>query len=409
MTTKTQDSEGDWRCSSSVLEDLVFEVSELAEAGKVYEANELIEQHPEYADRLNRLLPAIAALATLDKSVQDSAETHAFQSLGDFRILREIGRGGMGVVYEAEQLSLGRRVALKVLPLAATLSPQQLERFKNEARAAATLKHSHIVGVYSVGVERGVHYYAMELVEGQTLPSDRRPQSTIGGRRRSCAGGRNRDRRGLVDRAAKSPQKYFRQMSRLMADAADALDYAHNRGVLHRDIKPANLMIDSQSHVWVTDFGLARLETDAGVTLTGDILGTLRYMSPEQAAGKSALVDYRTDIHALGATLFELSRFGRRSLAKTAESCSAASPKPRHPNYGRSTPACPSTSKPSSARRWRKSPPIVTNLPARWPPTCGRLPSTAPSPPSRRRWPLALNVGCDVMQHWLRLQSDCCC
>ncbi|MCO6043657.1 serine/threonine protein kinase [Aeoliella sp. ICT_H6.2] len=297
------------------LDVLVDRISELVEAGKTGDVQTLIGEHPQHADRLRTLLPAIEAMATVEGLSVDGLSANEVTGdrelrgqLGDFRLIREIGRGGMGVVYEAEQISLGRRVALKVLPLAATLTPQQLERFKNEARAAATLRHPHIVGVYSVGVERGVHYYAMELIEGQTLGqaiAELSQQTTADGEQAS-PDAETVTAAGLSTVRTKSPQKYYRQMARVMADAADAIDYAHNQGVLHRDIKPANLMLDSQSHVWVTDFGLARLETEAGVTLTGDILGTLRYMSPEQAAGKTALVDYRTDIHALGTTLYEL-------------------------------------------------------------------------------------------------------
>lgn len=297
------------------LDELVDRISELVEAGKTGDVQTLIGEHPQHADRLRTLLPAIEAMATVEGlsvdglSVDDvTGDREATRQLGDFQLIREIGRGGMGVVYEAEQISLGRRVALKVLPLAATLTPQQLERFKNEARAVATLKHPHIVGVYSVGVERGVHYYAMELIEGETLAqtiAELSKQATTAVQEAS-PDAETVTAAALSTVRTKSPQKYYRQMARLMADAAEAIDYAHNRGVLHRDIKPANLMLDRESHVWVTDFGLARLESDVGVTLTGDILGTLRYMSPEQAAGKTALVDYRTDIHALGATLYEL-------------------------------------------------------------------------------------------------------
>ncbi len=295
-------------------DELIEQVSELVESDRGGEIAALLDGHPAYAERVRNLLPAIEALASIDEipaSLAAGTETSSRQ-LGDFRLLQEIGRGGMGVVYEAEQISLGRRVALKLLPLAATLSPQQLERFKNEARAAATLKHPHIVGVYSVGVERGVHYYTMELVDGRSL------DKVVAESRGDAASGEPPLESDVSPSVATTPiaalstvrranpLEHFRHVARLAADVADALDYAHNQGIVHRDIKPANLLVDERAHVWITDFGLARLEADAGVTLTGDILGTLRYMSPEQAAGKSALIDYRTDIHALGATLFEL-------------------------------------------------------------------------------------------------------
>ncbi len=304
-------------------DDLVLEVSELAESGKVDDANKLIEQHPEHAERLQRLLPAIEALATLDAPTRTSTELPQPKSLGDFRIIRELGRGGMGIVYEAEQLSLGRQMALKVLPLAATLSVQQLERFKNEARLAASLKHPHIVSVHSVGVERGVHYYAMELIEGCSLAeaidgirnADFPPRRVNSVRNEHSESDKSElsNHQSEIETVAnlstvrsENPREYFRQIARLIADAADALEYAHSAGIVHRDIKPGNLLLDADGQVHVTDFGLARLEADAGVTLTGDMLGTLRYMSPEQAAGKPGQVDCRADIHALGATLYEL-------------------------------------------------------------------------------------------------------
>ena len=253
--------------------------------------------------------------------------------LGDFRILRELGRGGMGVVYEAEQLSLGRRIALKVLPFAAMLDKQQLARFKNEARAAATLDHPNIVAIYSVGAERSVHYYAMQLVEGQSLAqmiaklrgkSDvRDPLSVAETAAFSAApapsppltpphrgegdGCTVRDLQAAISTLlVVDSREYFRSVSQLGIQAAEALDHAHQNGILHRDIKPANLLVDDSGKLWITDFGLARIEADAGMTMTGDMLGTLRYMSPEQALAKRVVVDHRSDIYSLGVTLYEL-------------------------------------------------------------------------------------------------------
>jgi serine/threonine protein kinase len=250
--------------------------------------------------------------------------------LGDFRLVREIGRGGMGVVYEAVQLSLDRRVALKVLPFAGALDAKQLQRFKNEARAAAHLHHTNIVPVYAVGAERGVHFYAMQLIEGQNLATviadlrrskeaaapngtPPRPSAAPTGPYLSAPPAATppaADTRSVLgalstQRTSRSAE-YFRSVARLVAQAAEGLDYAHGVGVVHRDVKPANLLVDAAGNVWITDFGLAQFHADGGLTQTGDLLGTLRYMSPEQAGGQRVLIDHRTDLYSLGATLYEL-------------------------------------------------------------------------------------------------------
>lgn len=271
------------------------------------------------------------------------------RELGDFQILRELGRGGMGVVYEAVQLSLGRRVALKVLPFAATFDSRQLQRFKNEAQAAALLHHTNIVPVYAVGSERGVHFYAMQLIEGQSLAvllRQLRKQAGVsraGGEWRSAAsavsqsdpdatdlylgeglpaGAHVSSTRlpGLADasrstasaslsitaKASRGGDTYFHKVARLVAQAAEALDHAHQLGIVHRDIKPANLLVNATGTLWIADFGLAQFQTDTGLTRTGDVLGTFRYMSPEMAAGQKTAVDHRTDIYSLGATFYEM-------------------------------------------------------------------------------------------------------
>jgi serine/threonine protein kinase len=250
--------------------------------------------------------------------------------LGDFQLLREIGRGGMGIVYEAVQLSLGRRVALKTLPLAAALDDKHLQRFKNEAQAAACLHHANIVPVYGVGCDRGVHYYAMQLIEGQTVAALIRELRRDAGREETAgavAGGRDqatqvrgnptpvvpRPREAGTETLAElstarseNTRKYCRRVAQLALQAGSALEHAHQSGVIHRDIKPANLMLDARGHLWVTDFGLAQFQEDVGPTRTGDLVGTLRYMSPEQALGKRVLLDHRTDLYSLGVTLYEL-------------------------------------------------------------------------------------------------------
>jgi serine/threonine protein kinase/tetratricopeptide (TPR) repeat protein len=238
--------------------------------------------------------------------------------LGDFRLVREVGRGGMGVVYEAEQVSLGRRVALKVLPLAATLDPRQLQRFHNEARAAAVLDHPNIVHVHAVGCERGVHYYAMQFIEGQTLaaliadlrqpgrPALAEPTTAHVHEAPAAPAADTAPQAAASTERAPRDQIYFRRAAELAVQAAEALEHAHGLGIVHRDVKPANLLLDGHGGLWVTDFGLAHIQSDARLTLTGDLVGTLRYMSPEQALARRVVVDHRTDVYSLGATLYEL-------------------------------------------------------------------------------------------------------
>jgi serine/threonine protein kinase len=305
----------------------------LLEAGDKPDRDEFLARYPEIAQSLVECLDGLdfvhqAAPQLSEPAVMYGAaagtEIQPEGPLGDFRILREVGRGGMGVVYEAVQISLGRRVALKVLPFAAALDAKQLHRFKNEAQAAAQLHHTNIVPVHYVGCERGVHFYAMQYIEGQTLaavihelrlgergcgsvPSvgalmqPRSPEDAVAG--------------ALVPTppvgvlatqpSARSPA-FFRTVANLGQQAAEALEHAHQLGVVHRDIKPANLLVDVRGNVWVTDFGLAHFQSNPGLTLSGDLLGTLRYMSPEQALAKRAPVDARTDVYSLGASLYEL-------------------------------------------------------------------------------------------------------
>jgi serine/threonine protein kinase len=225
----------------------------------------------------------------------------AIGELGDFRLLRELGRGGMGVVYEAEQISLRRRVALKVLPFAAAVDARRLQRFKTEALAAASLQHERIVPVHAVGCERGVHYYAMPYIEGQSLAGliaelrHHRAKASADPATTTLSREWSEDRRAYHDRVAD-----------LGRQAALALEYAHQAGIVHRDIKPSNLLLDLRGQVWVTDFGLAQVTGDPGLTMTGELLGTLRYASPEQLQVRRGIVDHRSDIYSLGATLYEL-------------------------------------------------------------------------------------------------------
>jgi hypothetical protein len=156
--------------AEKALADLVEQYTNRMQAGEAVDPESFARAHPEHADQLLLLLPALRVLADFEPPAGPAAQAGPeLGILGDFRLLREVGRGGMGVVYEAEQLSLNRRVALKVLPFASTLDARQLQRFKNEAQAAAHLQHQHIVPVHATGSERGVHYYAMQFIDGQNL------------------------------------------------------------------------------------------------------------------------------------------------------------------------------------------------------------------------------------------------
>jgi serine/threonine protein kinase/tetratricopeptide (TPR) repeat protein len=318
-----------------IVDELVDQFARKLQAGESIDVEEFASQHPDQADKLLLILPAMQVLAdlgctTTNSSLDAHADRPATGTLGDFRILREIGRGGMGVVYEAEQISLGRRVALKVLPFASTLDPKQLQRFKNEAQAAAGLHHTNIVPVFATGCERGVHYYAMQYIEGHTLAeviADSRNQSagrnsgataasppvSSQPRPRAPEYGGEQKASGETDTQAKlstlpttQDRAFYHSVARLGIQAADALDYSHDLGVIHRDIKPANMLLDGRGKLWITDFGLAHCQSQAGLTMSGDLVGTLRYMSPEQALAKRVLVDHRTDIYSLGATLYEV-------------------------------------------------------------------------------------------------------
>jgi serine/threonine protein kinase/tetratricopeptide (TPR) repeat protein len=295
------------------------------EQGTAPSENELIAAHAHLANELRPYLDSLqllhAAVCGLRESPaanfrSPSAVEGERRQIGDYQIVREVGRGGMGIVYEAHQTSLNRRVALKILPFAAVLDQRQIARFRNEAQAAAQLHHPHIVPVFAVGQEQGVYYYAMQFIEGQSLQQaiDDLRRCAADLQRRSTVATRGADRSTAVNRVTASrsslqaggPSEFFRTVARVGQEAAEALHHAHERGILHRDIKPSNLLLDATGKVWVTDFGLARVQTDSRVTLTGDVVGTLRYMSPEQATGQVTLVDARTDIYALGATLYEL-------------------------------------------------------------------------------------------------------
>jgi serine/threonine protein kinase/WD40 repeat protein len=351
---------------SDLFNDLAYEFTERYRRGERPTLSEYTDRYPALADEIRELFPTLVMMerlgsgigsssAQVSDSIPGAAATP--ERLGDFRIVREIGRGGMGIVYEAVQESLGRNVALKVLPVGHRIGPLQLKRFEREAKAAALLHHTNIVPVFGVGQHEGVHFYAMQYIEGQSLdvvlrevirqrgetgaasacgPSENMAaglasELTMGLRAISSvrleqnqtnaathADGavsvstvvRAADGGATADGASSSTSilgrkaaPYYRGVARAGAQAAEALDYAHMHGVLHRDIKPANLLLDRQGTVWVTDFGLAKAEGSDELTSPGDVVGTLRFMAPERF---SDIADARSDVYSLGLTLYEM-------------------------------------------------------------------------------------------------------
>ncbi len=266
--------------------------------------------HPSWAGKLRELFPVLEMMNDLQAPSPRELFIDVAGTLGDFRNVREIGRGGMGVVYEAVQESLNRPVALKILSRIDTADPIKIRRFHIEAQAAACLNHPHIVPVYTFGREGSVHFYAMRLIEGVTLAE------RISKARRS---------------GARVP---FRESAEMARQAADAIQFAHDQGIIHRDVKPSNLLIEPSGWLWVADFGLARLPGAGDLTGTGVLMGTLRYTSPEQALGNRGVVDHRTDVYALGATLYEMITLrpvfagdGRLALLRQIEGVEPKSPR----------------------------------------------------------------------------------
>ena len=375
------------------IEMLAEDFAERLRRGEHPSVGDYAKNHPKLAEDIRELFPTIATMEQM-KRRGDSAgpenaamDTKPPERLGDFRILREVGRGGMGIVYEAEQASLKRHVAVKILSASALVRPTQLQRFRREAQTAANLHHTNIVPVFGVGQHSGFHYIVMQLIRGigldellgshaqtnvvdasqsgddsvtgedprtsqevqnlvRTLIDEKFEESgesghssdeqDDGGRSRgrpdaSAAGERDLEAFTITERVRleedthvhatgeatrraaslfplcsgpwRSGREYWQSIAAIIQQAADALEYAHAQGTLHRDIKPGNLLIDAHGVVWITDFGLAKTIEDDKLSRTGDVVGTLRYMAPEQLEGQ---VDARSDIYGLGLTLYEL-------------------------------------------------------------------------------------------------------
>ena len=272
---------------------------------------DVVRDEPDLAPDLRE---AFDALLRLDRAVSSGAladpPTHPARAptpprdrIGDYRLVREIGRGGMGVVYEAEQVSMGRPVALKVLFPSVTLPAKAVERFRREAQATGRLHHTNIVQVHAMGSDDGQWYYAMELVRGRALGEVLADVRRLRGTGEASGEGATSGALGLSTGTGRREE--YARIARMFAGVAEALATAHAAGVVHRDIKPSNLMLDETATLKILDFGLASVQAEPTLlTRSGDVLGTPAYMSPEQA--RSGAVDGRTDVYSLGATLYEV-------------------------------------------------------------------------------------------------------
>ena len=294
------------------LDALAAEFVERLRSGERPEIEEYTARHPELSDSIRYLFPTLLVMEQPATPHGTShSETRVRERLGEFHVLREIGRGGMGVVYEAEQQSLARRVAIKVLGAGLLSSDVQVERFRREAKSAARLHHTNIVPVFGFGESHGFHYYAMQYIRGHSL---RELLSAI----EASDGSESHSERDTpvvsgsahethLVRAATgdggASMTYYRAVAGIGRQVAHALHYAHGQGVLHRDIKPANILLDEAATAWISDFGLAKAVDSEELTATGHVPGTLGYVAPERFEGAE---DQRSDVYSLGVTLYEL-------------------------------------------------------------------------------------------------------
>ncbi len=317
-------------CDRDPIDELAEEFVELWRRGEYPSVASWAHAHPAHADTIQRLFPTLIAIECLKSPLLPQSPAcvchgdNLPERIGDCRIVREIGRGGMGVVYEAVQEPPGRRVAVKVLPTWIAPNKRHLQRFLRESRNTAKLHHPHIVSVYGAGNEKGTPYFVMQYIPGVGLDEvleamrDRRnfgddadpaPSSTdqpFPSNRASsdllevivnrwwCDSIQGESHRGGMS---------WRSAARVAIQVADALHYAHGKKIIHRDVKPGNLLIDNTGAPWVTDFGLAKSLSASGSCSGGDIVGTMRYMAPEQFRGEC---DARCDVYSLGITLYEM-------------------------------------------------------------------------------------------------------
>jgi serine/threonine protein kinase len=305
MNRPDSDSEvpedADKDASEQLLDSIVDEFTRQIRAGVEPSVADFQKQYPQLHCQLGELLGSIAMIEQLKSTSAESQDKSKSRDridfpmpdkIGEYKIVSELGRGGMGVVYLGSHQTLGRKVAIKVLPPSLATSADRVDRFRSEAQAAARLHHTNIVGVFGVGQNDSFHYYVMDFVQGRGLDDLVRERT----------GSLSKPTSSSI--ATRSEKAHFRWAARVGADLADALAYAHQQGVLHRDLKPANFLLGDDGIVRITDFGLAKYAgSDIHLTKTGDLIGTPQYLAPESLKGQ---YDARSEVYCLGLTLYEL-------------------------------------------------------------------------------------------------------
>lgn len=330
-----------WQRITSLYEQAV----ELADADREAFLAQL-DEDPEVIDELRRLLASdppsrfiepVSAALDFDRLTSSVAPG---TKVDDLIIESELGRGGMGVVYAARQESLGRRVALKILPLVKRGRAEHVERFRREARSASGLEHPHVVPIIDFGETEEAVWYSMRLVDGHDLSSE------IAAQREARHTGRSPDRESRAEAGEPllvlfDDPLYISQLTQRFVELADGVHHAHERGVVHRDIKPRNILVDRAGKLYLTDFGLAKDRRFGTMTDTGGMLGTPSYMSPEQARAQRQRVDHRTDVYSLGVVLYELLTLRRPHLGRTAPEVMTQILEQTPPPIGRLNPRVP--------------------------------------------------------------------
>ncbi len=309
---------------------MLVDCMERLSRGEATAIEDLCSTNPEHAAEIRERMGMLMQMGLLEQRA--SSEQDFPEQLGDFRLRRRLGGGGMGVVYEAEQAPLGRTVALKLIRPEHLYFPRARERFRRETEAVARLQHPSIVSIYTVGEERGIPFFAMEMVRGASLS-----EVLAFHDKRAPEGLRGSDLRAAVQDAVEHDEdaetdearelfggSWVDACVRITLRIGEAVTHAHDRGVLHRDIKPSNIVVTPQARIVLLDFGLASAQTDLRMTTYGTAIGWVLYMAPEQIQGRVEEIDARTDVYALGVTLYELLALQMPYAGKTAEAVRAA-------------------------------------------------------------------------------------